>query len=779
MKESFKTFVQVLGCAVLLLAGPSAITARSDAIFAIGEEDFLMNGKPFAIRSGEMHYPRIPREYWTHRLRMAHAMGLNTVSTYVFWNVHEPQPGKFDFSGNADIAEFCRLAQREGLKVLLRPGPYICGEWDFGGLPWWLLKDPKVRVRTRNPVFLDACRRYFKALGEQLARLQITKGGPIIMVQVENEYDGFGHDGQYIVALRDALVEAGFEVPFFSSEMTWSVRKNADDGLFRTVGLGRNPVADFQSLRAVQPSGPLMAGECYTGWFDRWGRGSVRSGNSSNLVNTLRWMLNHGTSFNLYMAHGGTSFGFFAGANDGPYLPQPTSYDYDAPISEAGWDTPKFYAVRELLAKSLAPGETLPEVPKRNPVIQIPPIEALEVAPITVNLPEAKRATHPQPMELYDQPAGCVLYRTKLPKGGGERLLIREVHDYAIVLLNGKTIATLDRGRKQDSVVLPPRKEETTLDLLVEAMGRVNFGDRMFDCKGITEKVELVKGSSPQELIDWEVFNLPLNKEELSTLKFQKGQAEGPAFYRARFALREVGDTFLDMREWGKGVVWVNGHNLGRFWAIGPQQTLYCPGPWLKKGANELVVLELNGAKKHSVAGLTEPILNEMNPRATGRVHRTPDQALNLTNLQPIHSGSFAPGGAWQTLKFTPTKGRYFCLEALNSYHDDEYATCAELDLLDADARALPRHGWKIIYADSEEVLAEDGGGDNVLDSRSDTYWHTQWEISKPKHPHQLVIDLGREETIGGLRYLPRQDKPNGQIRDFRLFLSTKPLPGL
>src|SRR6266542_4322560 len=708
MKESFKTFVQVLGCAVLLLAGPSAITARSDAIFAIGEEDFLMNGKPFAIRSGEMHYPRIPREYWTHRLRMAHAMGLNTVSTYVFWNVHEPQPGKFDFSGNADIAEFCRLAQREGLKVLLRPGPYICGEWDFGGLPWWLLKDPKVRVRTRNPVFLDACRRYFKALGEQLARLQITKGGPIIMVQVENEYDGFGHDGQYIVALRDALVEAGFEVPFFSSEMTWSVRKNADDGLFRTVGLGRNPADDFQSLRAVQPSGPLMAGECYTGGFDRWGRGSVRSGNSSNLVNTLRWMLNHGTSFNLYMAHGGTSFGFFAGANDGPYLPQPTSYDYDAPISEAGWDTPKFYAVRELLAKSLAPGETLPEVPKRNPVIQIPPIEALEVAPITVNLPEAKRATHPQPMELYDQPAGCVLYRTKLPKGGGERLLIREVHDYAIVLLNGKTIATLDRGRKQDSVVLPPRKEETTLDLLVEAMGRVNFGDRMFDCKGITEKVELVKGSSPQELIDWEVFNLPL-----------------------------------------------------------------------KKGANELVVLKLNGAKKHSVAGLTEPILNEMNPRATGRVHRTPDQALNLRNLQPIHSGSFAPGGAWQTLKFTPTKGRYFCLESLNSYADHEYATCAELDLLDADARALPRYGWKIIYADSEEVLAEDGGGDNVLDSRSDTYWHTQWEISKPKHPHQLVIDLGREETIGGLRYLPRQDKPNGQIRDFRLFLSTKPLPGL
>jgi len=232
------------------------------------------------------------------------------------------------------------------------------------------------------------------------------------------------------------------------------------------------------------------------------------------------------------------------------------------------------------------------------------------------------------------------------------------------------------------------------------------------------------------------------------------------------------------MRTWGKGVVWVNGHNLGRFWDIGPQQTLYCPGPWLKKGANELVILELNGAQKHSGAGLTEPILNELNPDATGRTHRKKGQSLHLADLRPVHSGTFAPGSAWQSMEFTPTKGRYLCLEALNSYANDEYSTCAELELLGSDSKALPRHNWNIVYADSEEVLAEDGGGDNVLDSRPDTFWHTQWGAAKPKHPHWLVIDLGREETISGLRYLPRQDNPNGQIRDFRVFVSATPFPG-
>ena len=663
--------------------------------------------------------------------------------------------------------------------MILRPGPYVCGEWDFGGLPWWLLKDPKMRIRTRNPAFLEACRRYFKALGEQLAPLQITKGGPIIMVQVENEYYGYGRDSQYIVALRDALKEAGLEVPFFTSEMTWSLRKDASDGLFRAVGFGRDPENHFQSVRAVQPTGPFMSGECYTGWFDRWGRGSARSGDYSNLVNTLGWMLDRGASFNLYMAHGGTSFGFHAGANEGPYNPELTSYDYDAPISEAGWDTPKFHAIRELLSKHLPPGETLPDVPARNPVIPIPSIDLSQVAPLLANLPKAKKSTHPQSMEFYDQGEGCIVYRTQLPKGGGERLVVREAHDYGVVLLDGKRIGTLDRSRRQDSVVLPARKHESTLDLLVEAMGRINFGEGMNDRKGITEKVELVTGTGSQRLIGWELFNLPLDRSQLAALRFQKGQTDLPGFYRGRFNLRDVGDTFLDMRYWSKGVVWVNGHNLGRFWDIGPQQTLYCPGPWLKKGANELLILELNGAQKHSVAGLTEPILNELNPEATGRTHRKPSQSLNLADSRPIHSGSFAPGTAWQSMEFTPTKGRYLCLEALNSYANDEYSTCAELELLGSDSKALPRHNWNIVYADSEEVLAEDGGGDNVLDSRPDTFWHTQWGAAKPKHPHWLVIDLGREETISGLRYLPRQDKTNGQIRDFQIFVSATAFPGL
>jgi beta-galactosidase len=750
-----------------------------DAAFQIGEKDFVLHGRPMVIRSGEIHYARIPREYWEHRLRMARAMGLNTVSTYVFWNVHEPVQGQFDFGDNADIAEFCRIAQREGLKVIVRPGPYVCAEWDFGGLPWWLLKDPGMRVRSAYPPFMEACRHYFRALGEQLAPLQISRGGPIIMVQVENEYGGYGRDGFYIAALREALRQAGFDVPQFSSEMTWSLRADVEPDLFRAVGLGRNPAEHFVSVRAVQPAGPFMAGELYTGWFDRWGQGAARGGGHQSIVDTLEWMEAHHASFNLYMAHGGTSFGFRSGANAGPYTPQPTSYDYTAPISEAGWATPKYHAIRELLARRLEAGQRLPDIPERPPVIEVPAIELTEIAPLLENLPEGRRMARPHSMEYLDQSQGLVLYRTRLRPGGGERMMVREPRDYAVILLDGERIGALDRGRRQRSIVLPEREDEATLDLLVEAMGRVNYGEQMHDRKGITERVDFIEGRMPRELTGWEVFNLPLDEADLARLRFRKGETDQPAFHRGRFNLRQVGDTFLDMRDLGKGAVWVNGYNLGRFWNLGPQQTLYCPGPWLRRGVNEIIVLELTGARNRKVAGLSEPILDQLNLEAAGRIHRKPGQALDLTGLSPTYSGSFPPGISWHAVQFNVVQGRYIALEALDSHPGDDFTTCAELHFLGADGAPLRQDGWKVIYASSEEAVAEDGGANNVLDGQPESFWHTEWHGTPTVHPHHLVIDLGREEAVGGFRYLPRQDMPNGRIKDFRLYISQNPFRGL
>ena len=595
--------------AVWALAAPGS---AAPATFAIGDKDFLLDGKPFLIRCGEMHFARIPREYWQDRLRMARAMGLNTVCAYLFWDIHEPRPGKFDFSGNADVAAFCHLAQREGLKVILRPGPYSCAEWDFGGFPYWLLKMPGIKVRTQDPRYLEACHRYLKAVGKELAPLQVSRGGPIIMVQVENEYGSYGNDKEYIVILRGYLKEAGFEVPLFTCDGPSQLKNDTRDDLFCVVNFGSNPDDNFKALRAIRPTGPMMCGEYYPGWFDSWGT-PHHFGDTARIVNEIGWMLGNNASFSIYMVHGGTSFGFNAGANSPPYSPQITSYDYDAPISEAGWDTPKFHALRELFLKHLTPGETLPDVPRRNQVIEISPMELNETASLFANLPAAKKAERLQPMEMYDQAHGCILYRTKIPAGNSTLLEITELHDYGLIFLDGKKVATLDRRRKQDSAQLPARSNESALDILVEAMGRVNFGKEILDRKGITDKVELIAGNETNQLAGWQIINLPLDAAELGRLKFKNGATDLPAFYRARFELTHVGDTFLDFSTWAKGAVWINGHNLGRFWNIGPQQTLFCPAPWLRTGRNELIVLELNGAAKHTVAGLAEPILNQVN----------------------------------------------------------------------------------------------------------------------------------------------------------------------
>ena len=416
------------------------VAARSEArqpahSFAVGDADFLLDGKPFQIRCGEIHAARVPREYWQHRLKMCKAMGLNAVCAYLFWNMHEPRPasrpllrsgarpGEFDWSGQADAAEFCRLAQCEGLWVVLRPGPYACAEWEMGGLPWWLLNEDGIKVRTRDPKFLGPAKAWLKEVGRKLAPLQINRGGPIIMVQVENEYGSFGKDAAYMGDIRQALIDAGFTVPLFACNPPQDLRKAPRADLFNVVNFGSDPAAAFAKLREVQPRGPLMCGEFYPSWFDTWGVQHHQK-DGRDFLRDLKYMLAHKASFSIYMAHGGTTFGLWSGA-DHPFKPDTSSYDYDAPISEAGWATDKFRMVREAIAEHLPPTastrcpETLPEPPPANPVIAIPRISLAQCAPLYENLPLPVEDRTPRTMEAHGQPHGCILYRAAVARRAG------------------------------------------------------------------------------------------------------------------------------------------------------------------------------------------------------------------------------------------------------------------------------------------------------------------------------------------------------------------------
>jgi beta-galactosidase len=602
--------IRLLGlCAAysLLLSGRlSAANAKST--FVIGDSDFLLDGKPFQIKAGEMHPGRIPHQYWADRLRMAHAMGLNTVSIYVFWNQHEPREGVFHFSGDADIARFVRLAQKEGLWVILRPGPYCCAEWEFGGYPWWLLKDHDMKVRSQDPRFLAAAETYMKKLGRQLAPLQITHGGPIILVQVENEYGSYGGDHVYMEKIREMDRAAGFDVPFFTADGGGKMMAN---GSLPDVLPGLNGGSGPDIMKEIgrhRPTGPWFVPELYPGWLDHWGEPHAHT-DANDVVRETEWDLANHVSFSYYMVYGGTSFGFMNGANyGGHFQPQPTSYDYDAPMDEMGRPTKKFFALRETLSQHLAPGETLPDVPATTPVIEIPRFELTESGSIFDNLGAPVKSERPLSFEDLDQGYGYVLYRAKISGPADATLKIKELRDFAVVCVDGKRVATLDRRHNQNSTPLNITGQSATLDILVENCGRINYGGRLRDNrKGITESVML----GDKELTGWDMYKLPF--DSVSSLHFGPTPASAaPAVHRGEFKLSQLGDAFLDMRGWGKGIVFVNGHNLGRYWQIGPQQTLYLPDVWLKKGRNEIEVFELLKDDVHSVAGISSPILDQL-----------------------------------------------------------------------------------------------------------------------------------------------------------------------
>ncbi len=573
-------------------------------------DHFALDGKPLQIISGEMHYERIPREYWRDRLKKARAMGLNTISTYVFWNLHEPKPGVYDFTGSLDVAAFVRIAKEEGLYVILRPGPYACAEWDLGGLPAWLLADPNIVLRSADEKFLVPAERWLQRLGRELVPLQITHGGPIIAVQVENEYGSFGDDHVYMKRILAALRNAGLgEVLLYTADGGDELPAGTLPDIHAVVNFGPGEArAEFAKLQKFRPGRPMMSGEYWDGWFDHWGE-KHQTTDAAQQAQELDWILSQGYSINLYMFHGGTSFGFMNGANwQKVYKPDVTSYDYDSPVSESGALTKKYFAFRDVIAKH-RPGVMIPDPPAPLPAIEVPEFELTQSAALWSNLPTPISVERPRSMETFGQSYGYILYRTNVKEPLASELQIRELRSYARVFVNGKLAGTLDRRKKQDRLRIEA-SADSTLDILVEGTGRINFTTELRnERQGINGSVTL----GGKELSGWQVFPLPM--DDLSKLQFSKVSVEtpnGPAFYRGQFDLHETGDTFLDTRGWGKGAVWINGHALGRFWNLGPQQTLYVPAPWLRKGINEVVVFTQGKPKTQQLRGLHAPILDEL-----------------------------------------------------------------------------------------------------------------------------------------------------------------------
>ena len=625
-------------------AAPSAIaSAQEPAVphqFAVAGDHFTLDGKPFKVISGELHYDRIPREYWHARLKMAKAMGLNTIATYVFWNMHEPQPGRFDFSGQNDLAAFIKAAQEEGLYVILRSGPYSCAEWDLGGLPAWLLTDPKSAqaIRTNSPLFIDPAQRWIKRLAQEVLPLQAGRGGPILMTQIENEYGMYGDDHSYIEHLRRIYQAAGFngrDSLLYTADNWRHIPEGSIPELFAAVNFGiGNHQRGMDNLAAARPNQALFVSEYWPGWFDHWGHPHETRPIPPQIAD-IDYILHRGAGINIYMFHGGTSFGFMAGSSfiNGKFLPDVTSYDYDAPLDESGRPTPKYFAYRKELAKfagcpTSGPSDVgsgnescLPPVPEVAPPIAIPTINLTQSTPLWENLPKPIASAFPAPMEHFGQSYGYILYRTQIPEPVHGGLILKDLHDFAAIYIDGKLIGTLDRRNAAPDGSLPPIHVDTTgparLDILVANDGRVNVDHAMTtENKGITQFVIL----DGRPLSDWQIYPLPMQSPQTTggilTLSNTKGKNPGssperaPAFLHAAFNLAVPGDTFLDIRNLGKGVVWINGHNLGRFWNSGPQDTLYVPGPWLKSGPNEIVVFDVLPTAHESVAGLDHPILN-------------------------------------------------------------------------------------------------------------------------------------------------------------------------
>lgn len=605
---------------LLLLVLPLLSTAQT---FEIKNGQFLYNNQPLQIYSGEMHYARIPKEYWRHRLQMMKAMGLNTVATYVFWNYHNPAPGVWDWSGgNRNIQEFLRIAKEEDMFVILRPGPYACAEWEFGGYPWWLLKDTSMVIRSYNQPFLDSCKVYISKLAQQVKNWQVSKGGPVIMVQVENEFGSYvaqrkdiplEEHRKYNQAVQQLLVQAGFEGPFYTSDGSWLFEGGSLPGVLPTAN-GEDNIDNLKKTinRYHNNEGPYMVAEYYPGWLHHWAE-PFPNVPVKDVVQQVEKYLSNKIHFNFYMVHGGTNFGFTSGANynkSHDIQPDLTSYDYDAPITEAGWASPKYMAVRELMQKYV--NYPLPAIPAKIPVITLPPIQLKQSVDLFAFKKTITPVTADTPMtfEALNQGHGYVLYSKRFTQPVEGTLSIKGLRDYAVVYVDGKKAGILNRINKEYTITVDI-PFNGTLDILVENMGRINYGSEIVrNTKGIISPVLI---NDMPVTGNWQMYRLPFTAMPPvagSTERQIDGRA---AVYAGSFKVTKPGDTFLDMRSWGKGIVFVNGRNLGRYWRVGPQQTLYLPGCWLKKGNNTIQVFEqLNDHIQPVIPTTSQPVLREL-----------------------------------------------------------------------------------------------------------------------------------------------------------------------
>ena len=766
---------------VLLLMTTTLVKAGH---FTVGDKHFLLNGEPFVVKAAEIHYPRIPQPYWEHRIKMCKALGMNTVCIYVFWNIHEQREGQFDFTGNNDVAAFCRLAQKNGMYVIVRPGPYVCAEWEMGGLPWWLLKKKDIRLREQDPYFMERVKIFEQKVGEQLAPLTIQNGGPIIMVQVENEYGSYGENKPYVSEIRDCLRGIyGQELALFQCDWASNFEKNGLDDLVWTMnfGTGANIDQQFRRLGELRPDAPKMCSEFWSGWFDKWGA-QHETRPAKDMVDGMDEMLSKGISFSLYMTHGGTSFGHWAGANSPGFAPDVTSYDYDAPINEQGLPTSKFWELRTMMQK-YAEGK-LPAVPKAPmPIVSVPQFRLEKVMDLCGLVTKRVENRDVLTMEDMDCGWGMIQYTTTLPEIPRKSVLtLNDCHDYAQIWVNHQFVGSIDRVKNEKSLMLPPVKKGDVLNILVEAMGRINFGRAIKDFKGITSDVQLQTEQDGHEMTytlkHWVIRTMADDYEAIKTamaanrveVKDNEAIVSDGGYFKGEFTLKKVGDTFLNFEAFGKGQVWVNGHAMGRIWHIGPQQTLYVPGCWLKKGKNEVIVLDIVGPKAEPIVfGQTEPELNKLNLEKSA-THNQPGDKPDLNSATPVAEGQLMAGNGWQTVKFNaPQKGRYVALVARSTQKGDDEVSVAEVYVQDAQGHRLSRESWTVKYSDSEDVLRGNNTADKTFDLQESTYWRT---VRKAKLPHMMVIDLGSEQTVAAFEYLPRAEQgAPGSIKDYQIFV--------
>lgn len=571
--------------------------------FAIIGSDFCIDGSPVRLISGAVHYFRNMPDTWDDIFAKLKAVGCNCVETYCAWNLHEPQPGVYDFSGRLDIEGFIKAAGDAGLMVIVRPGPYICAEWEFGGLPWWIQCDDTIEIRCMNRAYIQHFDRYLDVLLAKIRPLLVTNGGPVIMLQCENEYGYYGDDKNYLAYLRDGYRRRGIDVPLFTSDGTGytQLADGTVEGCLPTLNFGSRVEENFACHDSLFPSVPKMCMEMWNGWFDAWGDEQHHTTDAATYAGVVRDMLRKG-SLNMYMFIGGTNFGFTSGANHyEKFAPDVTSYDYDALLTECGDTTEKYFAVRRVIAEET--GTVPPQVPPNRPKAAYGMVALTESAGLLENLDVLSSPIHsdvPKAMENYGIGYGYIAYTTVLARDySGVPLTFTELGDRAQVLVNDRLqgIAYID-----GALTVPiTAKAGNRLTVLVENMGRANFGEKMMRKKGLPGRVLLDKKIH----FSWDVYPLPMT--DLSSLVFRKEiQEKTPAFYRGTFFAERAADSFLRTDNFTKGFVLINGFNLGRYWEIGPQKTLYVPRSLIREGENTVVVFESDGVKGEPAVQLTD-----------------------------------------------------------------------------------------------------------------------------------------------------------------------------